>query len=191
MPRRSAGNSRTTGPTYSATTTGDVDVGLNGQPDEALSAALPVVHVDDLEGAFDAVVKAGGTIAKPIFTFPGGRRFHFLDPAGTELAVWSDREVAIAPTDARRHAVRRLSMGGVRDPDKSAFRPFGKACLSSLSQRGVQPRGSQRSETMMSAVGARASQGLPVHVGRCPRRKQPPVAAGLRMNARSCRACRR
>ena len=35
--------------------------------------------------------KAGGTIAKPIFSFPGGRRFHFIDPSGSELAVWSER----------------------------------------------------------------------------------------------------
>jgi predicted enzyme related to lactoylglutathione lyase len=49
-----------------------------------------VVRVDDLEAALDAVVKAGGTIAKPIFSFPGGRRFHFIDPAGSELAVWSE-----------------------------------------------------------------------------------------------------
>jgi uncharacterized protein len=79
------------GPDYAATTTGDVDVGLNGQPREALSAPLPVIRVDDLEAAFDAVTKAGGTIAKPIFAFPGGRRFHFIDPSGSELAVWSDR----------------------------------------------------------------------------------------------------
>jgi predicted enzyme related to lactoylglutathione lyase len=78
------------GADYSATTTGDVDVGLNGQPDDALSAPLPVVRVDDLEAAFDAVTKAGGTIAKPIFAFPGGRRFQFIDPAGSELAVWSE-----------------------------------------------------------------------------------------------------
>ena len=78
------------GPDYSATTTGDIDVGLNGQPDEALSAPLPVIRVDDLEAAFDAVAKAGGTIAKHIFSFPGGRRFHFIDPSGSELAVWSD-----------------------------------------------------------------------------------------------------
>ena len=78
------------GPDYAATTSGDVDVGLNGQPDEALAAPLPVVRVDDLEGALDGVVKAGGTIAKPIFSFPGGRRFHFIDPAGSELAVWSE-----------------------------------------------------------------------------------------------------
>lgn len=79
------------GPDYSATTTGDIDIGLNGQSDEALSAPLPVIRVDDLEAAFDAVSNAGGTIAKPIFSFPGGRRFHFIDPAGSELAVWSDR----------------------------------------------------------------------------------------------------
>ena len=78
------------GPDYSATTKGTVDVGLNGQPSESLAAPLPVVRVDDLEAAHDAVVKAGGTIAKPIFSFPGGRRFHFIDPAGSELAVWSE-----------------------------------------------------------------------------------------------------
>ncbi|MBA3526652.1 MAG: VOC family protein [Pseudomonadota bacterium] len=76
------------GPDYSATTTGDVDVGLNGQVDEALSAPLPVVRVDNLDAAFDSVTAAGGVIARPIFSFPGGRRFHFIDPSGSELAVW-------------------------------------------------------------------------------------------------------
>ena len=76
------------GPDYSATTNGEVDVGLNGSTEDALSAPLPVVRVDDLEAAFDAVSKAGGVIARPIFSFPGGRRFHFIDPSGSELAVW-------------------------------------------------------------------------------------------------------
>jgi predicted enzyme related to lactoylglutathione lyase len=76
------------GPDYSATTTGDVDLGLQGDPSGALAAPLPVIRVDDLEAAFDAVTKAGGTIARAIFSFPGGRRFHFIDPAGSELAVW-------------------------------------------------------------------------------------------------------
>ena len=80
------------GPDYSAMTTGDVDVGLNGQPEEALATPLPVVRVDDLEVAFEAVTKAGGTIAKPIFSFPGGRRFHFIDPSGSELAVWQSAD---------------------------------------------------------------------------------------------------
>ena len=77
------------GPDYAATTNGTVDVGLNGHVDEALSAPLPVIRVDGLEAAFDAVTAAGGVIARPIFAFPGGRRFHFIDPAGSELAVWS------------------------------------------------------------------------------------------------------
>lgn len=79
------------GPDYAATTTGDVDLGLQGDPSGALAAPLPVIRVDDLEAAFDAVTKAGGTIARPIFAFPGGRRFHFIDPGGSELAVWSER----------------------------------------------------------------------------------------------------
>lgn len=73
---------------YSATTNGTTDVGLNGQVDEAPSAPLPVVRVDDLDSAVDAVTKAGGIIARPIFAFPGGHRFYFIDPAGSELAVW-------------------------------------------------------------------------------------------------------
>jgi predicted enzyme related to lactoylglutathione lyase len=76
------------GPDYAATSGGPVDVGLNGQPDEALSAPLPVIRVDDVDAALDAVAKAGGVIARPIFAFPGGRRFHFIDPSGSELAVW-------------------------------------------------------------------------------------------------------
>ena len=77
------------GPTYSATTNGTTDLGLQGDPSDGLSAPLPVIRVDDLEAAFDVVTKAGATIAKAIFSFPGGRRFHFIDPSGSELAVWS------------------------------------------------------------------------------------------------------
>jgi uncharacterized protein len=79
------------GPTYAATTNGTTDVGLQGDPADALSAPLPVIRVDDLDAAFDSVTKAGGVIAKAIFAFPGGRRFHFIDPSGSELAVWSER----------------------------------------------------------------------------------------------------
>ena len=76
------------GTDYAATEGGTVDVGLNGQPEEALSAPLPVVRVDDLSAAFESVVAAGGLIARPIFAFPGGKRFHFIDPSGSELGVW-------------------------------------------------------------------------------------------------------
>ncbi|MEN9873880.1 MAG: hypothetical protein RL186_777 [Pseudomonadota bacterium] len=76
------------GPTYSATETGDVDVGLDAAPDK-VDKPLPVIRVSNLERAAEAVVAAGGLITVPIFGFPGGRRFHFQDPSGNVLAVWS------------------------------------------------------------------------------------------------------
>ncbi len=79
---------------YSATTGGTVDVGLNGHREEALSAPLPVIRVTDLVAALDLVCDAGGIIARPIYSFSGGRRFHFIDPGGNELAVWSADEAA-------------------------------------------------------------------------------------------------
>ena len=75
------------GPSYAATTTGDVDIGLQADPAEAPVAPLPVIQVDDLEAAQAAVERAGGTIVCAAFDFPGGRRFHFSDPAGNVLAV--------------------------------------------------------------------------------------------------------
>jgi len=75
------------GPTYAATLTGDTDIGLQGDPAEATKAPLPVIDVPDLEAALAAVEAAGGRVVKPIFAFPGGRRFHFLDPSGNELAA--------------------------------------------------------------------------------------------------------
>ncbi len=75
------------GPTYAATTTGDTDIGLQGDPAEAPAAPLPVIEVADLDAALAAVEAAGGAIAVPIFAFPGGRRFHFRDPSGNMLAV--------------------------------------------------------------------------------------------------------
>ena len=75
------------GPTYACTLTGDTDIGLQADAAEATAAPLPVIQVDDLEAALGAVEGAGGTIVRPIFAFPGGRRFQFRDPAGNELAV--------------------------------------------------------------------------------------------------------
>jgi len=74
------------GPTYAATVTGDTDVGLQGDRAEATRAPLPVIDVPDLEAALVSVEAAGARIVRPIFAFPGGRRFHFLDPSGNELA---------------------------------------------------------------------------------------------------------
>ncbi len=75
------------GPTYACTMTGDVDLGLQADPEEATASPLVVVQVDDLELSLQAVTKAGGVLTKEPFSFPGGRRFHFRDPSGNELAV--------------------------------------------------------------------------------------------------------
>ena len=74
------------GPTYAATLTGDTDIGLQGDSSEATRAPLPVIAVDDIEAAFEAVSRAGAEIVRPIFAFPGGRRFQFRDPSGNEVA---------------------------------------------------------------------------------------------------------
>lgn len=52
--------------------------------------ALAVLYSDDLEGLAVTIKTAGGSIVEPIFSFPGGRRFHFTDPGGHEMAVWSE-----------------------------------------------------------------------------------------------------
>jgi len=75
------------GPTYAATATGDTDIGLQADRAEQTTGPLPVIGVDDLAAALDAVTAAGGVITRPIFAFPGGRRFHFRDHDGHELAA--------------------------------------------------------------------------------------------------------
>lgn len=77
------------GPTYSAFAEG-LDGGFDADA-EATPKPLPVLYAAQLEETLDAVIDAGGIIVKPIFTFPGGRRFHFTDPAGNELAIWSEK----------------------------------------------------------------------------------------------------
>jgi uncharacterized protein len=75
------------GPSYSCTMTGDVDLGLQADAQEASRAPLPVIQVESLEATEVLVTQAGGVITKATFSFPGGRRFHFRDPAGNELAA--------------------------------------------------------------------------------------------------------
>lgn len=77
------------GPDYAATTSGDTDFGISAAGgDDAIDKPLPVIRVQDLEAALAAVEQSGGTIKRPIFAFPGGRRFHAIDPAGNEFAVY-------------------------------------------------------------------------------------------------------
>lgn len=75
------------GPSYACTLTGDVDVGLQADPSERSAAPLVALQVADLEAVLGVVQRLGGTVTKPIFAYPGGRRFHFRDPSGNELAA--------------------------------------------------------------------------------------------------------
>lgn len=87
------------GPTYAATVTGLTDLGLQGDPSARTAAPLPVIEVDDLPGALAAVEAGGGVITRPIFAFPGGARFHFREPSGLELAVWTSTSQWDGPED--------------------------------------------------------------------------------------------
>lgn len=51
-------------------------------------AGLLIFFSHNLESTLAKVIEAGGKVVKPIFSFPGGRRFHFAEPSGNELAVW-------------------------------------------------------------------------------------------------------
>jgi predicted enzyme related to lactoylglutathione lyase len=75
------------GPSYASTLSGDTDIGLQGDAAEATATLLPVIQVDDLDATETAVRAAGGEITRPPFDFPGGRRFHFRDGSGHELAA--------------------------------------------------------------------------------------------------------
>ena len=78
------------GPTYVAIEGAGLDGGFQADPEEAPEKPLVILYADDLEAMQGEVEAAGGEVVRPIFPFPGGRRFHFRDPAGNELAVWSE-----------------------------------------------------------------------------------------------------
>ncbi len=69
-----------------------IDGGFNGEGDTQVSnsGVLVVLYATDLNQKLEEVKKAGGEITKSIFEFPGGKRFHFRDPNGNQLAVWSE-----------------------------------------------------------------------------------------------------
>ncbi len=80
------------GPDYCAFSDGRLDGGFyrsEARASVAAGSALVILYADDLEETERRVRENGGDIVKGIFSFPGGRRFHFADPNGNELAVWS------------------------------------------------------------------------------------------------------
>jgi hypothetical protein len=79
------------GPDYTSFADGRLAGGFTKAASVQRGGPLIVIFALDLADAEKRVRAAGGTITKPVFSFPGGRRFHFTDPNGNELAVWSDR----------------------------------------------------------------------------------------------------
>lgn len=79
------------GPDYAGIRSGDGEVGgLNRVEEVRVGGPLVIVYSRDLEQSLVAVRSAGGSILQEPYAFPGGTRFHFADPSGNELAVWSD-----------------------------------------------------------------------------------------------------
>ena len=83
------------GPDYLAFNDGRLDGGFYraAAAAPADTGPLVVLYADDLAPVLEQVAAAGGQIVKPVFGFPGGSRFHFREPGGTTLAVWSERTV--------------------------------------------------------------------------------------------------
>lgn len=77
------------GPEYTAFADGRLEGGFSTQGTPRPGGPLVILYADDLAATQAKVEAAGGTITKPVFDFPGGRRFHFIDPDGYELAVWT------------------------------------------------------------------------------------------------------
>jgi predicted enzyme related to lactoylglutathione lyase len=79
------------GPDYVSFRDGRLEGGFRkGEVVSGDGAPLVVVYVTDLEGTAEKIRRNGGRIVKEVFEFPGGRRFHFSDPAGNVLAAWSE-----------------------------------------------------------------------------------------------------
>ena len=78
------------GPDYTSFSDGRLAGGFTTEIAKPSQGTLVVIYSSDLEGLLKRIERAGGKIVKDIFSFPGGRRFHFADPNGNELAVWSD-----------------------------------------------------------------------------------------------------
>lgn len=79
------------GPDYTSFEDGRLTGGFFRKDTVTASGPLVVIYTADLATMHARVPAAGGAITREIFSFPGGRRFHFTDPSGNELSVWSDK----------------------------------------------------------------------------------------------------
>ena len=83
------------GPDYASFADGRLSGGFQTAKEVRAGGPLVVIYAADLEAMERRVTQAGGKIVRPIFSFPGGRRFHFSDLSGNELAVWSDKTKSV------------------------------------------------------------------------------------------------
>lgn len=79
------------GPGYAAFSSSGLDGGFEKTDESIINGALIILYHQDLDIIKSKIIETGGKISKDIFSFPGGHRFHFIDPAGNELAIWSDK----------------------------------------------------------------------------------------------------
>ena len=79
------------GPTYTAFSNSGLMGGFEKTENEIVNGALVVLYHSDLNLVKSKIMESKGVITKDIFSFPGGCRFHFKDPDGNELAVWSEQ----------------------------------------------------------------------------------------------------
>jgi uncharacterized protein len=82
------------GPDYTSFQDGRLAGGFTKVDVIATGGPLVVIYAPDLEQAQVKVREAGGNIEGAVLEFPGGRRFHFLDPNGNRLSVWTDHPAA-------------------------------------------------------------------------------------------------
>jgi len=80
------------GPEYTSFKDGAMNGGFQKSDSVSPGSPLIVLYAVDLEAIKATIEAAGGTVTVDMFDFPGGRRFHFRDPVGNELAVWSDNQ---------------------------------------------------------------------------------------------------
>lgn len=79
------------GPTYASFSASGLMGGFEKNESAIINGALIVLYHKDLQFIKNKIIESKGQISKDIFSFPGGHRFHFMDPSGNELAVWSDK----------------------------------------------------------------------------------------------------
>lgn len=78
------------GPHYTAFSGAGLEGGFEHSEEPIAHGALVILFHQNLHEVIENITQAGGQITQDIFAFPGGQRFHFTDPSGNQLAVWSD-----------------------------------------------------------------------------------------------------